>query len=65
MSEKKKAVGRVIRVEWNEKTNEVKLIMEITDDDFKKKVIHSKDFQDILSISGKDVMVVASRPKDD
>ena len=57
----KKQVGKVIRVEWDQETDEVRLIMEITDDWFKKKVIHSKDFQDILSLRGKDVMVSGSK----
>ena len=58
-------VGKVIRVEWNTETDEVRLVMEITDPVFKKRVIHTKDFQDILSISGKDVMVIASKSKKD
>jgi len=58
-------VGRVIRVEWDQETDSVRVVMEIIDPVFKRKVIHTKDFQDILTISGKDVMVVASRSKDD
>jgi len=62
-SYKEKQVGRVIRVEWDEDTGEVRVIMEITDPAFKSRVLHSKDLQDILSIKGKDVMVVASKSK--
>jgi len=62
MSEQK--VGKVIRVEWDQETDEVRVVMEITDPVFKKRVLNSKDLQDILSIKGKDVMVVASRSKD-
>lgn len=58
-------VGKVIRVEWDKETDEVRLVMEITDPVFKRRVLHSKDFQDILTINGKDVMVVASRRKDE
>lgn len=58
-----KKIGRVVRVEWESDTGEVRLVMEITDPIFKSRVIHSKDFEDILSISGKDVMVVASKTK--
>lgn len=57
-------VGKVIRVEWNEETDEVRVVMEITDPVFKRRVLNSKDLQDILSIKGKDVMVVASKRKD-
>ena len=58
-------IGKVIRVEWDTKTDVVRLVMEITDPIFKSRVIHSKSFEDILTISGKDVMVVASRSKKD
>jgi len=57
-------VGKVIRVEWDTETDEVRVIMVITDPVFKKRVLNSKDLQDILSIKGKDVMVVASKAKD-
>lgn len=57
------AIGKVIRVEWDQETDDVRLVMEITDPIFKRKVIHSKDFQDILTIKGKDVIVIASKSK--
>lgn len=63
ISYKEKQVGKVIRVEWDEDTGEVRVIMEITDPAFKSRVLHSKDLQDIISIKGKDVMVVASKSK--
>jgi len=58
-------VGSVIRVEWDENTDTVRVVMEITDPVFKRRVLHSKDFEDVLSLNGKDVMVVASRRKDE
>jgi hypothetical protein len=58
-------VGKVIRVEWDQETDTVRLVMEIIDPVFKSRVIHSKSFEDILSISGKDVMVIASKSKKD
>lgn len=65
ISSETKQVGRVIRVEWDEEEDSVRLVMEITDPYFKSRVIHSRTFQDILSIKGKDVMVVASKSKKD
>jgi len=59
LSEQK--VGKVIRVEWDEDTGTVRLVMEITDPWFKSRVIHSKEFEDIISLNGKDVMVIASK----
>lgn len=56
-------VGKVVKVIWEEDTDSVQIVMEITDPDFKNKVIHSKDFQDILTFNGKDVMLIASRKK--
>ena len=58
-------VGRVIRVEYDEETEVVRLVMEITDPVFKKRVLHSRDLRDVISIKGKDVMVVASKSKTD
>jgi hypothetical protein len=58
-------VGRVIRVEYDEETEVVRLVMEITDPIFKKRVLHSRDLRDIISIKGKDVMVIASKSKDE
>jgi hypothetical protein len=58
-------IGKVIRVEWDPDTDTVRLVMEITDPKFKSHVIHSKSFEDILSVSGKDVMVIASKSKKD
>lgn len=58
-----KNIGRVVRVEWESDTGEVRLVMEITDPVFRSRILHSKTFEDILSISGKDVMVVASKTK--
>lgn len=58
-------VGSVIRVEWDEDTDTVRVVMEITDPVFKRRVLHTKDFEDVLSLSGKDVMIVASRSKNE
>jgi len=61
LSEQK--VGKVIRVEYDEDTGKVIMVMEITDSWFKSRVIHSKAYDDIISIKGKDVMVIASNSK--
>jgi len=39
--------------------------MEITDPVFKRRVLHSRDLRDVISLKGKDVMVVASKSKDE
>lgn len=53
-------VGQVIRVEWNQESGEVRIVIDITDPNFKTRVLHNKDFEDILSITGKDAMIIAS-----
>ena len=58
-------IGKIIRVEWDVEENVVRLVMEITDSKFKSRVIHSKAYEDIMSINGKDVMIVASRSKNE
>lgn len=64
MTLESKSVGKVIRVEQDE-DGVVRLVMEITDPKFKRHVLSSRSFQDIISISGKDVMVVASKSNRD
>jgi len=53
-----KNVGKVIRVEWDQETDEVRIVIEILDNNFKKRAIHNKDFSDILKIIKKDAMVI-------
>ena len=56
-----KKVGEVVRVEWNQETGSVYLVLDIIDPSFRMKVLHDNDYQDIIVISGKDVMMVASK----
>lgn len=62
---KSSKVGKVIKIIWDENTDSVQVVMEITDPVFKDRVLHTKEFQDILTFEGKDVMVVASKSKND
>ena len=54
-------VGNIIRIEWDKETDEVRIIIDITNKSFKQRVLHNKDFQDVLTIRGKDAIVVASQ----
>lgn len=63
MTLESRSVGEVIRVEVDDVTGVVRLVMEITDEEFKRHVLASKNFQDIISIKGRKVMVVASKSK--
>jgi len=58
-------VGEVVRIEWNQETGSVRVVLEITDPVFKSRVLHSKDLQDILTIKGRDAIVVASRSENE
>ena len=53
-----KSVGRVLRVEWDQDTNEVRLVLEITDEKFKERVLHSRDLKDLLTIKKREVVIV-------
>lgn len=53
-------VGEIIRVEYDKETGDVRIVMNITDEFFKNRVLHNKDFDDIISITGRDVIVIAS-----
>ncbi len=58
-------VGDIVQIIWDEEKDTVQLVMEITDPIFKRRVLHTKDFQDLITFKGKDVMIVASRSKDE
>lgn len=62
---KSSKVGKVTRIIWDENTDTVQVVMEITDPVFKARVLHTKEFQDILTFEGKDVMVVASKKRNE
>ena len=64
-SNEQKTIGKIIRVEWDQETDEVRIVMEITDPVFKKRVLYSKDLQDVVTIQGKDVMIIASNSKNE
>lgn len=57
-------VGEVVRVEWDQETGSVRVLLEIIDPVFKSRVLHSKDLQDILTIKGRDAIVIASKGND-
>lgn len=54
-------VGEIIRIEWDQETGDVRIVIEITDQEFKNRVIHSKDFADIITIKGKSAIVIATK----
>jgi hypothetical protein len=54
-------VAEIIRVEWDQETEEVRIIMNVIDPWFKSKVLHNKEYADILTIKGRDVMIVATK----
>lgn len=58
-------VGEIIRIEWDRDTGKVRVVLDITDPIFKSRVLHNRDFEDILQIRGKDAIVVASKTNKD
>jgi hypothetical protein len=60
-----KQVGEIIRIEWDQETGTVRIVMDILDEDFKRRVLHNKEYADLLSIKGKAVMMVATRKKNE
>jgi len=56
-------VGNITKIMWDEETDRVQIIMEITDPVFKDRILHSKDLQDVISFEGKDVIIVASKSR--
>ena len=53
-----KQVGKVIRVEYDEESGDVRIVIDITDPIFKDKVIYNRDFKYILTIRGKDAIIM-------
>jgi len=58
-----KTIGKVVRIEVDD-DGSVRMVMEITDPVFKEKILHSKDYQDIISLRGRDVMIIATKSKE-
>lgn len=63
MTMKSSNVGKIVKIIWDEETDVVQIVMEITDPVFKDRVLHTKEFQDVISFEGKDVMMVASKSR--
>ena len=51
-------VGELIRIEWNQDTGEVRIVLDITDQDFKSRVLHNKEYSDIITIVGREAILV-------
>lgn len=58
-------VGKIMKIIWDEADDSMQVVMEITDPVYKKRILHSKDLEDIINFNGKDVMIVASKSKKD
>lgn len=56
-------VGEIVKIIWDEEEDSIQVVMEITDPIYKKKILHSKELQDIIAFEGKNVMIVASKSK--
>lgn len=61
MNSSDRKVGEIIRIEWDQETGDVRMVVDITDQSFKARVLHNKEYFDIITINGKDVIMVASR----
>ena len=55
---REKSVGKVVRIEYNEETDDLNIVIEVTDFDFKRSMLKSHDLQDLIKLDGKDVMIV-------
>ena len=51
-----KGVGKVEWFEYDQETKKLVVCIEITDEKFKSRVLHTKEWQDVLTIKGKDVV---------
>ena len=54
-------VGNLIRIEWNQETDELRMVIEVTDPEFKKRVLNNKDLKDLITINGRDIMRIVKR----
>jgi hypothetical protein len=58
-------VGEIVRVEWDQETGQVRVLFEIFDANLKRTILQDKDIKDIITIVGKDVMIIASKSKNE
>lgn len=56
-------IGEIVRIIWNDKTGKLQVVMEITNTEYKERLLRTKEFQDIIDFIGQDVMVVASKSR--
>lgn len=54
-------VGEIIRIEWDQETGNVRIIIDITDPSFKQRVLHNKEYADIITLKGKDAIIIAAK----
>ena len=52
-------VGEVVRIEYNQEDDSVKVVIEILDENFKQRLLHDKDLADTIKIVGKSAIQVA------
>lgn len=53
-----KKVAEVIRIEYDQVTGDLRIILNVIDDAFKQKVIHNKEYVDLIKIINKDVLEI-------
>jgi hypothetical protein len=51
-----KEVGKIIRIELDDETDEMFIVMEITDKNFKRRVMDSGDLKDLIAIKGRKIV---------
>lgn len=57
------SVGKILNFIYDNEKHTLRVILEITDENFKERIIRSHEFKDKIVFKGNDVMYVASDKK--
>lgn len=57
-------VGKLVNIIYNIDTKSMRILLEITDDNFKEQILRNKDVIDKIILKGQEVMYVSNFDKD-
>ena len=53
-------IGKLLNITYDTERKTMRVLIEITDDDFKEKLLRDNSLQDKITIKGQDIMWIAS-----
>lgn len=59
-----KSVGKILNITYDTETKTMRVVIDITDENFKEELLRNYELQDKITFKGEDVMWVASSKKE-